>query len=196
MERHDCDSNLLLHGFKYHVADNSVATGQLWAPRPEAGFPDHKEQFFREWRTYLEFGSYDTINSLLLRYKAWGYHLPEAFIWWMFYWLLESCRSIEAQSEHTFSDGASNILPPDSFILHNDMSHLNFFMQRPDPDEDYHGLPLDYYPMPKMADLGLSQLARLASPNNRVRNINCGLETFQSPVCTKSSDWSPLKLIS
>lgn len=178
----DCHSNLLLYGFKYHFCDNSMATKEEWPERPEAGWLAKSRPFFQEWRTYLEFGVLETINNLMLKYKAWGYHLPEAFIWWMFYWLLESCQSLEAQSNHRFADAANNDMHPETYMLHNDMSHYNFYMQAPYENDMYHGLPLDSYPMPKMADFGLGQLTRLTSPANRARKIHEGTPAFKSPV--------------
>ncbi|KAK5095792.1 hypothetical protein LTS08_007927 [Lithohypha guttulata] len=175
MERKQ-ESNVRLRDYKFHQGDYSVLGGRF----PPSEVERFSPPFFKEWRYYLEYCSLDTIYHLMLKYKAWGYYLPEAFIWWTFFWLTYSCQSMDVNNEHPFRDDQDQEMA-DSFMLHNDMSWRNVFMQKSEDDVVHHGPPVDQYPMPKMADFGLSQITRIDHERNRMRDLNPGTAVFMPP---------------
>ena len=179
MER-DCDSNVFLRGYKFHTGFASALTGEAFMPIPEEGFDEGP--FFNEWRYYLEYCSRETLYHIMLKYKAWGYHLPEAFIWWVFLCLIDSCQSMDTDRRHEFrSDHQSNFgeSMTSSYMLHNDMSWRNIFMQEADDDSGW--VVSDDYPQAKMADFGLSQTTFIGKKDNQAHLLKEGTIDFIAP---------------
>lgn len=180
-------SNVFLRGFKYHFGDISAVNGEVFELKELEGFGTRP--VFREWRYYLEYCSQETLIQLMIKYKAWGYHLPESFIWWTFFWLLQSCRSMSNHPERPFrSENISTfgLSWLNSFIIHNDISDGNVFLQSSGAKPFLSNMsrsspPYDKYPMPKMADFGLSQTTNLDSWDNQAALLNRGTPPFQAP---------------
>lgn len=172
-------SNVFLHAYRYHTVNELFAS-------PETILVDP----LHEWRYYLEFCSRDTLAELHMKYRAWGYHLPESFIWWIFYWLVRSCKSFDVNDQQPFLDsspkGFMNKLPS-SFLLHNDITWWNVLLQH--EDENRRGRVFwDRYPAPKFADYGLSQVKTRGGQDHTASRIKAGTPWFAPPVSIMRKD--------
>lgn len=183
--------NTKIRGYKYIFGDFSVTNGQQYLERPGENF---QPPYYREWRSYLEYCNMGTLNPLILRYKAWGYHLPEAFIWWMAHGLLRSCQSMEPGTGMEFrSDGAADAAigfgryMTNSFMLHNDMKEDNVFVTSQKPGARTNIVPYSGYPIVKMGDFGLSRTTFYADPSSRADTVPLGTLMYMPPVSLLNS---------
>lgn len=138
---------------------------------------------YREWRTFMENCSYGNLARLALTYKAWGYHIPEAFIWWTFFWLIRACKAMEHDERQNFYqmiEGPGMQEFHGSFMLSNDLKHENIFVGGARPTEAP-GAPFDAYPAARMGDFGLSRLAAF-DEKNRSGVFPAGTHIWNSPV--------------
>lgn len=166
-------ANVFLHGYKYHFTDHLLTS------------TDTQLGGFHDWRYYLEFCQRGTLWNIYMKYRAWGYHLPESFIWWVFYWLVRSCKSLAPQDGHSFlwhGPAAYMAALPGSFVVHNDMSWQNVLFQH----EGFNPRQVNFwdrYPVPKMADFGLSEISeKLPNGRNTKKNYSIGTPIFAPPV--------------
>jgi len=170
-----------LRGYKYLTGDHSVVNDVPFQPRPGEDFP---QPLYQEWRSFLELCDCGNLYGLLLKYKAWGYHLPEAFIWWAFLQLMLASRSMDTDPNKSFRHEAAVMFgaPWDgSFMLHHDMKEENIFVKS-HPETMAWGLPYKAYPMLQLADFGLSQVTTINNPTNRAGKIvRLGTESYLAP---------------
>lgn len=189
-ERTDEQGNLRagvvwLRGFRA-ISGNQSTQGdgnRMFQPDMDNGHV--QEPLYREWRTFMENCEYGTLNRIILTYKAWGYHIPEAFIWWTFLWLMEACKAMDQEPNSGFhrvrSDGSAPCIV-DSFMLSNDIKPDNIFVGDSREDHEYAlGAPFDLYPAARMGDFGLSKLACF-DDGNRPDRFPEGTPIWNSPV--------------
>ena len=172
-----------LRGYKYLTSDLRVQDGKKFQAPPGEYFPP---PLYQEWRSFLELCELGNLYGLILKYKAWGYHLPEAFIWWTFLQLMEACNSMGIDSENPFRhEGSQGFGMPryGSFMLHHDMKEENIFVKS-QPWSAELALPYCTYPLIQLADFGLSQVTEINDSSNRADRMKRGTETFFPPVST------------
>lgn len=173
-----------LRGYKATVGDTSTRGNDAIGPIPRLT-NDAGEALFREWRTFMENCSYGNLSRLIITYKAWGYHVPEAFVWWTFLWLMEACKAMDQDPNNEFSTltDYTDIAPiPQSFMLNNDIKDDNIFLGEPRRFHRYTpGAPFDAYPAARMGDFGLSRLTRI-NIDNRIKAFKPGTVPWRAPV--------------
>lgn len=166
-------ANVFLHSYKYHTG--------LRLTIQDAKSQDPME----EWRYYLEFCQRGTLEEIHMKYKAWGYHLPETFIWWVFYWLVRSCKTMNVNQEKPFlGPGPAAFMGRlrKSYMLHNDLAWRNVFFQQ-ETLNFRERILWDRYPGPRVADFGLSQVIQEHGHDfSKARYIKPGTPWFASPV--------------
>ena len=170
-----------LRGYKYLTGHSSVLSGAPFALRAGEYFP---EPLYREWRSFLELCELGNLYGMILKYKAWGYYLPEAFIWWTFLQLIEACSSMDTNAYNPFRHEEADsfgAFMTDSFMLHKDMKEENIFV-KPQPENAEWELPYNTYPFIQLADFGLSQVTTITAPGNRADKIKPGTESYVAPV--------------
>lgn len=174
-----------LRGYRYIHGDTSTQ-GFGFAFQPK---PGHLERpFYREWRTYMENCCYGNISRTMLTYKAWGYHVPEAFVWWTLFWLLQGCRAMSANAGEDFLrwvDAYETKPLMQSWMLANDIKSENCFYGTERTDHNT-GVPFNGYPAARVGDFGLAQVVRLDSSNRR-RHLNAGTTVWTAPVSVHSA---------
>jgi len=189
LNERQCEANVGLRGYKYltsHVMLDGVTPFQR-----RAGEGHHGPPYYREWRYYLEYCPYESLLHLIPKYKAWGYHLPEAFIWFTFQQLIKSCKSMEIDNNRPFrkTDETSFGAPyPDSFMVHGDTKDENFFLGKErvatgQVNMDNVQYPYDSYPQTKFGDFGLARVVQKGSKDSRARSMPIGTVAWMAPVC-------------
>lgn len=178
----DASGNVHLRGYKYLTSWTSTATGRFFENHVDASGRVQRTQNL-EWRSYLEFCPDRTLAQLVLLYTAWGYHLPEAFIWFSFHMLAKSCVSMDSHVQFPFCREKPSEDFGKSFngslIIHNDIKDENTFLG--DRPTTAWGLPYVGYPCPKMADFGLSQVTSMGTNDNVAYNTQIGTYVWQPP---------------
>lgn len=132
----------------------------------------------------MEHCSFGNIARVILTYKAWGYHLPEAFIWHTFAWLMQGCKAMDQHAGNPFQVVAGEYgdkaqVFPESFMLNNDIKYENCFLGTYRPG--FFGIPYDGYPAARMGDFGLAQIVGLDN-KNRPSNLQPGTKPWVAPV--------------
>jgi len=171
-----------LRGYKYLTGNQSAADNLPFQNRPGEAFP---LPLYQEWRSFLELCDCGNLYGLLLKYKAWGYHLPEAFIWWAFFQLMLACQSMDIDPDNPFHYEAAEAFGVSwegSFMLHGDMKEENIFVKS-QPQNRSREVPYGAYPLLQLADFGLSQVTTIDNPTNRASNMmRVGTECYIAPV--------------
>lgn len=167
-------------GYRYHYGDTSTQGNGL-ALQPKEG---HVERpLYREWRTYMENCLHGNIARTIMTYKAWGYHVPEAFVWWTFFWLVQGCRAMDAGTGEdflTFVQPYETRPLLDSWMLANDIKSENCFYGSERAQHGV-GVPFESYPAARLGDFGLAQVVRLDA-QNRIRHLHAGTKVWSAPV--------------
>lgn len=172
-----------LRGFRAIRGDMSTQGDGNTAFVPDPASRNVQSPLYREWRTFMENCSYGNLARLALTYKAWGYHIPEAFIWWTFRWLIEACKAMDFDQSQNFYQMVNGPRMQEfhgSFMLSNDIKTENIFVGGPRPT-DAPGAPFDRYPAARMGDFGLSRLAAY-DENNRPGIFPTGTHIWMPPV--------------
>lgn len=180
-----------LRTYKYLQGDMSTQGDGQRPFMPLAGAP-HDRPLYREWRMFMEHCSDGNIARLIRIYKAWGYHLPEAFIWWTFLWLMHACLAMDQNDLNGFCQARDDSIfqpehLPQAFMLSNDIKDENCFFgfARPDrcPGRNAGTTypPFDQYPAARMGDFGLSRVVQYDA-DNRPRHLPPGTRTWTAPV--------------
>lgn len=167
-----------MRGYKYIYGDEST---QPTGGRPYPGFV--KQPYYREWRTYMEDCVYGNITRTMMCYQAWGYHVPEAFVWWTFWWLIQGCRAMDIQTGEPFQlfvEPFQTRPLAGSFMLANDIKTENCFFGDARPYCNT-GAPFDNYPAARIGDFGLAQIVSI-SDTNRPKMLHTGTVPWIAPV--------------
>jgi len=170
-----------LRGYKYLTADISASTGLPFQIHPGEKFT---RPLYQEWRSFLELCDHGNLYGIILKYTAWGYHLPEAFIWWTFLQLMMACDTMGSAPDKPFSyenfakfgDAWEN-----SYMLHHDMKEENIFVKT-QPENKVTPLPYNTYPLVELADFGLSQVTAANDPFNEAKLMKSGTPMYFAPV--------------
>lgn len=125
-----------------------------------------------KWRFYLEFAEYGDLHKLIYAYKAWDTHLPEEFLWHVFYSLAKVAVVME-QGPFTNLETKD---PNDGPVIHLDIKPDNIYMGKPDGRALF-----AQYPTIKVADFGLSEVTNESDLDNP-RMYRKGTPEYLPPV--------------
>lgn len=173
-------------GFMYLTGNTSTQTdGFQMLPTSHL---QQSKPLYREWRTYMENCNFGNISRTMMLYKVWGYHVPESFIWWTFYWLLQGCRAMSTDTGEPFHKWVdeSNTAPMEHcFMLSNDIKSDDCFLG-PKRENYSLGEPFDNYPAARLGDFGLTQVKGIDGANRR-RFWKVGTKLWTAPVSGQST---------
>lgn len=126
------------------------------------------------YRTYLEYCGHGTLARLFRAYRAWDTHLPEVFLWHVFYQLAKSCEALRAEPELTSLAWPASIAMEDrsdGFCIHMDIKPANILLDYAPEDPQEHN-----FPQTKLGDYGIA--------------------AYTSSKCSPFSQWQYLAFLS
>jgi len=112
---------------------------------------------YTHWRLFMRYYAYGDLGDLIRRHMDARKPIPEPFIWWTFYCLIQACQQMETRVRAR-SNG--KFRSKEEVIVAFDMKPNNVLLARPGGDE------FPAYPRPMVADFGGAMLTYVTDPVN------------------------------
>ncbi|KAK0509162.1 hypothetical protein JMJ35_008533 [Cladonia borealis] len=122
-------------------------------------------------RIYMEFCPYGDLSRLIERYRRFGRHFPEPFLWQTFFYLAEAASAMRFGPSERNDEWDYN-----KEIVHRDIKPPNIFLGG---ENKHTGLP--FYPTAKMGDFGLAIETNISDPQNPHDYAGCGTANYMAP---------------
>lgn len=148
----DAESENIVHlrGYKYFKSRNDANANNGRGFQVPMG---------KEFKLYLEYAPYDTLESLRRKYRYYHQYLPEAFLWHVFDSLASAALTVRQCPQHNLPyPNAENAPKGNASLVHFDLKLENIFLGYPEPyglRGNRGGTRFYDYPTIKLGDFGL-----------------------------------------